>query len=163
MIHYPQQPARAPRAQRLPPSSPGLAGELCTPCARVAPTCVHPVVGLQLVLQAELLAAAVALVGLLPGVDALVALQGALVPKAAAAELALVGVVACKHTHISPLPHHTGERCGAAPNPTGPRADPHPHAQSPARSSPPATSVFNTLQIGRLINELQFSTKLRII
>lgn len=120
MIHYPQQPARAPRAQRLPPSSPGLAGEPRAPCAGAAPTCVHPVVGLQLVLQAELLAAAVALVGLLPGVDALVALQGALVPKAAAAELALVGVVACKHTHISP-PHTTlGSRVGQPRTPRAP-------------------------------------------
>lgn len=57
--------------------------------------CVDPVVGLQLVLEAELLATAVALIGLLTGVDALVALQCALVPEAAAAELALVGVVAC--------------------------------------------------------------------
>lgn len=58
-------------------------------------TCVHPVVGLQLVLQAELLPAAVTFVGLLPGVDALVALQRVLVPEAAPAELALVRVVAC--------------------------------------------------------------------
>lgn len=119
MIHYPQQPARAPRAQCLPPSSPGLAREPRAPCAGAAPTCVHPVVGLQLVLQAELLAAAVALVGLLPGVDALVALQGALVPKAAAAELALVGVVACKHTHISPPTPHWGAVWGS-PKPQGP-------------------------------------------
>lgn len=65
---------------------------------------MDPVVGLQLVLEAELLATAVALIGLLTGVDALVALQCALVPEAAAAELALVGVVACKHTWGSGLP-----------------------------------------------------------
>lgn len=56
---------------------------------------MHPVVGLQLVLQAELLPAAVTFVRLLPGVDALVALQRVLVPEAAPAELALVRVVAC--------------------------------------------------------------------
>lgn len=64
---------------------------------------MHAVVGLQLVLQAELLAAAVAFVGLLPGVDALVSLQRALVPEAAAAELAFIGVVACKHIWVSPM------------------------------------------------------------
>lgn len=58
-----------------------------------AGTCVHAVVGFQLVLEAELLPAAVTFVGLLPGVDALVALQRALVPEAAPAELALVRVV----------------------------------------------------------------------
>lgn len=36
--------------------------------------CVDPVVGLQLMLEAELLAAAIALIGFLAGVDALVAL-----------------------------------------------------------------------------------------
>jgi len=82
-------PGRCRRRQRSPPA---------------APTRVDPVVGLQLVLEAELLAAAVALVGLLAGVDALVALQRALVPEAAAAELALVGVVACKHTRVSEPP-----------------------------------------------------------
>lgn len=56
-------------------------------------TCVHAVVGLQLVLQAELLPAAVTFVGLLPGVDALVALQRALISEAAPAELALVWMV----------------------------------------------------------------------
>ena len=50
--------------------------------------------GLQLVLEAELLAAAVTFVGLLARVDALVALQRALVAEAAPAELALVRVVA---------------------------------------------------------------------
>lgn len=58
-------------------------------------TCVHPVVRLQLVLEAELLATAIALVGLLTRVDALVALKRALVPEAAATELTLVWVVAC--------------------------------------------------------------------
>lgn len=66
-------------------------------------TCVDSVVGLQLVLETELLATAVALIGFLTGVDALVALERALVPEAAAAELALVGVVACKHTRGSGL------------------------------------------------------------
>lgn len=60
-------------------------------------TCVDSVVGLQLVLEAELLATAIALIGLLTGVDALVALQRALVPEAAAAELTLIGMVSCKH------------------------------------------------------------------
>ena len=58
-------------------------------------TCVHPIVRLQLVLEAELLAAAVALIGLLARVDALVALECALVAEAAATELTLVRVVAC--------------------------------------------------------------------
>lgn len=55
---------------------------------------MHTVVGLQLVLEAELLPAAVTFIGLLPGVDALVALQRALVSEAAPAELALERVVA---------------------------------------------------------------------
>lgn len=66
-------------------------------------TCVHAVVGFQLVLEAELLPAAVTFVGLLPSVDALVALQRALVPEAAPAELALVRVVPSwkvEETHI---------------------------------------------------------------
>lgn len=53
------------------------------------------VVGLQLVLKAELFAAAVTFVGLLSSVDALVALQRALVPKTAPAELALVRMITC--------------------------------------------------------------------
>ena len=56
---------------------------------------MHAVVRLQLVLEAELLAAAVALVGFLARVDALVALECALIPEAAATELTLVRVVAC--------------------------------------------------------------------
>lgn len=56
---------------------------------------MHPVVGFQLVLQAEFLPAAVTFVGLLPGVDAFVALQRVLVSEAAPAELALVRMVAC--------------------------------------------------------------------
>lgn len=60
-------------------------------------TCVHPVVGFQLVLEAEFLPAAVTFVGLLAGVDALVALQRVLISETAPAELALVRVVAgCK-------------------------------------------------------------------
>lgn len=58
-------------------------------------TCVHTVVGFQLVLEAELLPTSVTFIGLLPGVDALVALQRALVPEAAPAELALEWVVPC--------------------------------------------------------------------
>lgn len=78
-------------------------------CCVDAGTCVHTVVGFQLVLEAELLPAAVTFVGLLPGVDALVALQCALVPEAAPAELALVRVVPSwkvEETYIdlSPLP-----------------------------------------------------------
>lgn len=56
-------------------------------------TCVHTVVGFQLVLEAELLPAAVTFIGFLPGVDALVALQRALISEAAPAELALKWVV----------------------------------------------------------------------
>lgn len=51
--------------------------------------------GFQLVLEAEFLPTAVTFIGLLPGVDALVALQRALISKAAPAELALVRVVPC--------------------------------------------------------------------
>lgn len=58
-------------------------------------TCVHTVVGFQLVLEAELLPTAVTFIGLLPGVDALVALQRALISEAAPAELALVWMVPC--------------------------------------------------------------------
>lgn len=58
-------------------------------------TCVNPVVGFQLVLQAELLPTPIALVGLFPGVDALVTLQSTLVTEAAPAELTLVWVVTC--------------------------------------------------------------------
>lgn len=53
------------------------------------------VVGLQLVFEAELLAAAVTFIGLLSGVDALVSLQRAFVSEAAAAELALERVITC--------------------------------------------------------------------
>lgn len=56
-------------------------------------TCVHAVVGLQLVLEAELLSTAITFIGLLPSVDPLVALQRALVSEAAPAELALVWMV----------------------------------------------------------------------
>lgn len=58
-------------------------------------TCVHTVVGFQLVLEAEFLPTAVTFIGLLPGVDAFVALQRALISKAAPAELTLVWVVPC--------------------------------------------------------------------
>lgn len=56
---------------------------------------MHTVVGFQLVLEAEFLPTAVTFIGLLPSVDALVALQRALISKAAPAELALVRVVPC--------------------------------------------------------------------
>lgn len=58
-------------------------------------TCMDTVVGLQLVFEAELLAAAVTFIGLLSGVDALMSLQRALVSEAAAAELAFKRVVTC--------------------------------------------------------------------
>lgn len=51
--------------------------------------------GFQLVLEAELLPTAVTFIGLLPGVDAFVALQRALISKAAPAELTLIWVVPC--------------------------------------------------------------------
>lgn len=56
---------------------------------------MHPVVRLQLVLEAELLATAIALVGLLARVDAFVAFECALIPEAATTELTLVRVVTC--------------------------------------------------------------------
>lgn len=56
---------------------------------------MHPIVRLQLVLEAELLATPIALVGFLACVDAFVALERALIPEAAATELTLVRVVAC--------------------------------------------------------------------
>lgn len=56
-------------------------------------TCVHTVVGFQLVLEAELLPTPVTFIGLLSGVDALVALQRALISEAAPAELTLKWVV----------------------------------------------------------------------
>lgn len=58
-------------------------------------TCVHSIVRLQLVLQAELLATAIAFIGFLARVDAFVALECALVPEAAATEFTLIWVVAC--------------------------------------------------------------------
>lgn len=78
----------------------GSSGEPSAPRPHPGPslafgTCVHPIVRLQLVLEAELLATAVALVGLLSGVDALVALECALIPEATATELTLVRVVTC--------------------------------------------------------------------
>lgn len=62
---------------------------------RVLGTCMHSIVRLQLVLEAELLATAIALVGFLARVDALVALECALIPEAAATELTLIRVVTC--------------------------------------------------------------------
>lgn len=62
---------------------------------------MNPVVRLQLVLQAELLATAIALIGLLPCVDALVALESALIPEAAAAELTLIWVVTCENNGLA--------------------------------------------------------------
>lgn len=69
-------------------------------------TCVHAVVGLQLVLEAELLPAAVTFIGLLPGVDAFVALQRALITETTPTELALVWVVpSCKEGRQSTVQH----------------------------------------------------------
>lgn len=56
---------------------------------------MHTVVGLQLVLEAELLPTAVTFIGLLASVDALVALQSALITEAAPAELTLIWMVTC--------------------------------------------------------------------
>lgn len=54
---------------------------------------MHTVVGFQLVLEAELLPTPVTFIGLLSSVDALVALQRALISEAAPAELTLKWVV----------------------------------------------------------------------
>lgn len=63
---------------------------------------MYTVVCLQLMFKTELFATAVAFVGFLSSVDALVALQSALIPKAAATELALIWVVTCsKETSYS--------------------------------------------------------------
>lgn len=56
---------------------------------------MHTVVGFQLVLEAELLPTAVTFIGLLPGVDALVALQCTLISEAATAEFTLEWMVPC--------------------------------------------------------------------
>lgn len=126
MIRYPWLLLASPPGERSRPGSTGLTRG--PPAAR---TCVDPVVGLQLVLEAELLAAAVALIGLLAGVDALVALQRALVPEAAAAELALVRVVACKHTRGSAAP----------PQPPGQARASSPGQTCPQRPLPPPWGV----------------------
>lgn len=70
-------------------------------CFRTGPTCVYTIVCLQLVLEAEPLAAAVALVRLLPSVDALVAPQRPVIPETAPAVLALKRVIACEK-HVGP-------------------------------------------------------------
>lgn len=69
---------------------------------------MHSIVCLQLVLEAELLAAAVALVGFLARVDALVALECALIPEAAATELTLVRVVTCGDKGLDQAPASLG-------------------------------------------------------
>lgn len=56
---------------------------------------MHAIVRFQLVLEAELLPTAVTFIGLLPGVDALVALQCTLISEAAPAEFTLKWVVPC--------------------------------------------------------------------
>lgn len=56
-------------------------------------TCVHAVVGLQLMLEAEPFATAVTLVRLLSCVDTLVSPQHAIVPETAPTELTLKRVV----------------------------------------------------------------------
>lgn len=77
-------------------------------------TCMHSIVCLQLVLEAELLATAIALIGFLARVDTFVALECALVPEAAATELTLVGVVTCGdkglvQVLVCPWPHLRGQ------------------------------------------------------
>lgn len=62
---------------------------------------MYTIVCLQLVLEAEPLATAVALVRLLPSVDTLVAPQCPVIPKTAPAVLALKRVIACKK-HVGP-------------------------------------------------------------
>lgn len=57
--------------------------------------CVHAVVRLQLVFEAEPLAAAVALVRLLSSVDAFMAPQSAVISETAPTELTLKRVVTC--------------------------------------------------------------------
>lgn len=64
---------------------------------------MNPVVRFQLVLEAEFLATAVALVGLLPRVDALVALECALIPEAAATELTFIRVVTCEDKGLTQI------------------------------------------------------------
>lgn len=59
-------------------------------------TCVHAVVGLQLMLEAEPFATAVTLVRLLSCVDTLVSPQHAIVPETAPTELTLKRVVTWK-------------------------------------------------------------------
>lgn len=99
----------------LGPWAPGILCRPTCPCplpARsqlcVLSTCVHSIVCLQLVLEAELLAAAVALVGFLARVDALVALECALIPEAAATELTLVRVVTCGDKGLDQAPASPG-------------------------------------------------------
>lgn len=67
---------------------------------------MHTVVGLQLVFEAKFLATAITFVGLLAGMDALVALQRALIAEAAPAELALVRVVTCHAETVQNLSFH---------------------------------------------------------
>lgn len=57
--------------------------------------CVHSVVRLQLVFEAEPLAAAVALVRLLSSVDAFMAPKCAIISETAPTELTLKGMVTC--------------------------------------------------------------------
>lgn len=152
-MHYPRPLPRSTLPASPLGGRPGTAGPTGAPPA--APTCVDPVVGLQLVLEAELLAAAVALVGLLAGVDALVALQRALVPEAAAAELALVGVVTCKHTRVvsepPPCRAETGSPAWIYPRHPAPTAVPGYGApQQPQHGTPvPARRGCSGPQQGR--------------
>lgn len=91
-------------------------------------TCVHAVVGLQLVLEAELLAAAVTFVGFLAGVDAFVALQRALVSETAATELALVRMVSgCVRAQVALERGVAGERSVALAADVAPDSGVHFH------------------------------------
>lgn len=98
-------------------------------------TCVHPIVRLQLVLEAELLATAIALIGFLARVDAFVTLEGALIPEAAATELTLIRVVACGDKGLnqglaSPTPTPSGRQQGVE--------NAYLHHRSPKTTSGPA-------------------------
>lgn len=97
-----------------PPPPPTQGSEPAQAPALALSTCVHPIVRLQLVLEAELLATAIALVGFLARVDTFVALECALIPEAAATELTLVRVVACgdkrlDQAFVSPCPVFRGQ------------------------------------------------------
>lgn len=110
-------PTQAALENHLPPATytqvPAQAG-VPSPVLR---TCVHPIVCLQLVLEAELLATTIALVGFLARVYAFMTLECALIPEAAATELTLIRVVACGDKRLdqslvspTPIPSSRGGR-----------------------------------------------------